>query len=510
MFFDTNLIGPDIACKYAMKYRLFQILVLAGTIIIGLSAISVAADMPSEVEQDLLNLINEARANPLEMASSLGVDPEKVLADLPELHLILKEGLPPLSFDSRLFQSASNHGLDMLAQNYYSNDSLDGRTYSDRILGSGYPATLTGESLGVVGFNNFLGPDEAVWIIFEKIFKDELDPNKTERRNLLDPAFTNAGVGISSGTYQLNGGSWNVYMATCDFATDVINTASVEAALLEMINKARKDPISAFAAVGIDEATARTALGDDAYLLDEGLPPLAMNEKLREAALAYEHDIAGWPDPDTISLEDPDLAERIADTGYDAISAGELVGGFFNEDFVPALKSAQSIYEAMLLEELTLTSGERNIFSSLFTEAGIVFEPVVLSSDVGEDSPDGYVVVADFAQPYEMRAFLVGNVYHDRNRNGNIDPGEGVEGIKVSLRQLLSFQPVTDGDEYGEITEEAMYTGPRGSYQIRISPLAFGEVVVTWDGGEPLERYGLSSLSENEHYDFLISKEVSE
>ncbi|PIP47097.1 MAG: hypothetical protein COX16_06190, partial [Deltaproteobacteria bacterium CG23_combo_of_CG06-09_8_20_14_all_51_20] len=47
-------------------------------------------------ERELFNLINEARIAPLAMAAKLNMDPEKVLADLPELKDILINGLPPL------------------------------------------------------------------------------------------------------------------------------------------------------------------------------------------------------------------------------------------------------------------------------------------------------------------------------------------------------------------------------------------------------------------------------
>ena len=51
-----------------------------------------------EPEAKLLQLINQARENPLTVAASLGMDPEQILADFPEWHDLLTQGLPPLTF----------------------------------------------------------------------------------------------------------------------------------------------------------------------------------------------------------------------------------------------------------------------------------------------------------------------------------------------------------------------------------------------------------------------------
>ena len=78
--------------------------------------------VPSPHEEALLALINQARQNPLAVAASMGMDPEKILKDLPELEKILKEGLPPVTFNGNLYEAARAHTQDMFANGYYSHD----------------------------------------------------------------------------------------------------------------------------------------------------------------------------------------------------------------------------------------------------------------------------------------------------------------------------------------------------------------------------------------------------
>jgi hypothetical protein len=76
---------------------------------------------------------------------------------------------------------------------------------------------VTGESLGMLAFYNFIEPADAVELIFENMFRDELDPERTERRNILAGDLEEAGIAIGAGTLNLSGSLYNVYVATCDF-----------------------------------------------------------------------------------------------------------------------------------------------------------------------------------------------------------------------------------------------------------------------------------------------------
>ena len=473
-----------------MNFRMIHIGFLVLTLTFGICISSPASEnIPSQHELDLLSLINVARENPLAMASSLGMDTDQILKDLPELNDILIKGLPPLTFNENLYAAASAHTRDMLDNSYYSHTSLDGRTYYDRIIETGYIPVATGESLGVLAFNNFIEPAQAVKHLFENMFVDELDPSRTEKRNILDPKLREAGVSVLPGTFNLDGSLWNVYLTTCNFGT-----YAIELALLEMINKARNDPYQALEMAGVDEASAREALGDYAWVLDQGLPPLAWNEQLHEAAWGHNLDMTEHAYFSEISPEGEGPSERVASTGYKALYVGETLGALVSEHFVDPLKITCLIYENLVKDELNPASTVRkNIFNPEVTEVGIGFERVIFDPD-DRDSLITYVVVADFARPVEPRAFLVGNVYYDRDGDGSFDPLEGIAGLKILLKPL--FGP-------GE-SETTIDTGPLGSYQVELYPFVFYELLIEGDDGNIIHTEFHGSQNQNELNNILI------
>ena len=70
--------------------------------------------------------------------SDIMVDEERQVLDLVNEERSKVGGLSPLVSDDRLTAAARGHSLDMSNQNYFSHDSLDGRTFADRIEDAGY------------------------------------------------------------------------------------------------------------------------------------------------------------------------------------------------------------------------------------------------------------------------------------------------------------------------------------------------------------------------------------
>jgi uncharacterized protein YkwD len=75
---------------------------------------------PSEVELEVVTLLNQERAN---------------------------ENLPPLSIDMRLMDAARRHNNDMATNNFFSHTGSDGSSPFDRIADAGYPASSAGENI---------------------------------------------------------------------------------------------------------------------------------------------------------------------------------------------------------------------------------------------------------------------------------------------------------------------------------------------------------------------------
>jgi uncharacterized protein YkwD len=416
---------------------------------------------PSDEETVLLELINEARKDPLAMAASLGMDPEAVLRDLPELVDVLTAGLPPLNHDQRLYEAALGHTTEMVAHPYYAHASLDGRTYAERIRETGYAPAGCGESLGMVAFQNLMAPEEAVRIIFESIFLAELDPGTTKARNILNPDWTEAGIALGSGQFTRDGSVLNAYVATLDFGKPVVDMEAVERALLAVINTARKDPALALLNAGIDPIKAAEIYGKRGWDLTDPLPPLAWNERLNKTAAAHNRDMRDRNYFSTFSLDGLTPLDRVTAAGYDPVHVGESLGILWVGKGAPedagALAMARRLYAQMLKIDADPDSGaDRNLFSPSVTEVGIGVAAIFQD---GDGQPIGYAVVADFARPRDERSFVVGTVYEDRNHNGLMDDDEGTPGMKIIANPGYSgmWQTVT------------AQSGPMGHYQMDLS-----------------------------------------
>lgn len=57
------------------------------------------------------------------------------------------QAVAPLTWNSKLFEASAGHALDMASNNYFSHNSLDGRTFSQRITAAGYAWTAAGENI---------------------------------------------------------------------------------------------------------------------------------------------------------------------------------------------------------------------------------------------------------------------------------------------------------------------------------------------------------------------------
>jgi len=265
----------------------------------------------------------------------------------------------------------------------------------------------------------------------------------------------------------------NAYMAVVDFAAP-FDLFAVEKGVWRLVNEARRSPLKALEAAGIDEAGAREVLGEDAWILDQGLPPLAWNEKLYGSAFAHYNDMVTRGYYSTRSPDGSTPVDRIASTGYQAESAGEALGYAVIYGPSDPAEVARVIYESMMRSELDPeTTVEKFIFSPDPKEIGLACGKVYLDSKDGLEGA-AFIVVADFALPPDPAVFVMGNVYVDLNGDYLYNPGEGIEGIKVAV------------GEFGDEDRVEMKTDPLGNYQLKIVP-GFLKIAVLDDSDKTLE-----------------------
>ncbi|MEW6077228.1 MAG: CAP domain-containing protein [Thermodesulfobacteriota bacterium] len=339
------------------------------------------SDLPTPQDEALLALINQARLNPLETAASLGLDPDKVLADFPELETVLINGLSPLTFNQALAETACAHDWDMLSRNYYSSTSPDGQGYEERIREAGYPAVVSGESLGMIVFANFINPDEAVRLIFEYMFLDELNPDRKEKRNILDPCLMEAGISVQTGKLRVGGGRRNVYVATCDFGA-VMPCAQSE--FLRLVNQARVNPLGTAEALGLDPVQVLKDFPDWKDMLNQGLPPLTVNLDLQEAAESHAEDMMENGYFSHKSQDGRTFEDRIREAGYEAAESREQLWRaclgdddewlkyLDNNDYGRIRDLMGQVFKNMFSYELNPSNkNERNLLNGSVKEIGI-------------------------------------------------------------------------------------------------------------------------------------------
>jgi uncharacterized protein YkwD len=352
--------------------RILSILLLLVSLWGGAGGVASAAEsIPSPNDVALLALINQARQNPLAVAASMGMDQQKIIKDFPALENILRNGLPAVTFNVNLSAAARAHTQDMFAHNYYSHDSPDGLGYDARIRNSGYPAVATGESLGMLFFTNFIDPGDAVRHLFEYMFRDELNPLRKEKRNILNPDLKEAGVSVDTGVFSMGGTQWNVYIATVDFGAAIISGSENE--LLQLINRARANPLRVAASLGINTDGYLKGHPELRAAFEQGLPPLTINASLVSASQAHVRDMLENNYYGSISLDGRTYKERIEQSGYRFAAADEILGiTWLFTDNVDPLVAANRVFENMLRYELD-TFSDRNltILGPRMTEIGI-------------------------------------------------------------------------------------------------------------------------------------------
>ena len=290
---------------------------------------------PSPQEEALLALINQARQNPLAVAASMGMDPEKILKDLPELEKILKEGLPPVTFNRTpltMPPAPTRRTCSPIATIRMSPPTAGAMT-----RGSGTPGTPPLRPANPWGCWSLpisstrrtpRGSSSST------CSADELDPSRTEKRNILDPRLKEAGVSIDTGVLSLGGVLWNVYLATCDFGAVITEP---EAELLRLINLARANPLGMAEALGINAAAYLEGRPELRAAFEQGLAPLTVNRTLLSVSAAHLQDMLTNNYYGKTSLDGRTVSDRIAASGYRSAAAGESLGiTWFTDPIEPA------------------------------------------------------------------------------------------------------------------------------------------------------------------------------
>jgi hypothetical protein len=230
--------------------------------------------------------------------------------------------------------------------------------------------------------------------------------------------------------------------------------SALEQMLLELINRARLDPLGEAARFGID--------------LNEGLAPntisavskqpLAMNEQLLSAARAHSQDMIDrdYFSHDTLPPPSPPIHfdQRIANAGYSAVAAGENIASRSTSGAVTnQLVLLQ--HQDLFVDAGVDGRGHRlNILSAAYQEVGV---GQVSGNFNGLNAT---MLTQDFARA-SSRQFITGVSYADLDHDNFYSIGEGRNGMSVTAGGSTS-------------------TGAAGGYSLQVGT---GVQNVTFSGG---------------------------
>jgi uncharacterized protein YkwD len=416
-----------------------------------------AADNLATAEAVLLQLINEARKDPLGTAESLGKSSSDVLAALPDLASSLREGMAPLTLSPILSETAAAHNSDMAENKYYAMTSATGDTPMDRMVAAGYGAYKTGETLGELTFVNFMSSEQGVRLMFQQMFLDELNPNYAGQRNILDPEMKDVGIAVDKGSTTIAGQKYNFYLATCDFGVNISPERRMALELVQLINQARNRPLDVAAAYGLDRETILADHQGTASYYLTGLPPLAVNDVLVEIASSHTKDMVSKGYFSKTGFDGKGPEERLAAAGYQRNFSGEklisyTVGSERNNDAV-----VENIFRNLLLSELAAGSNETNIIFNIdFEDVGIALKPITVWTQTGPHTQ--WIGTIDSGAPIEMTSpVITGIVYQDKDNNGFYNAGEGVAWEQMTIPENGTLR--TDAVGGFQLSEEpGVYT----------------------------------------------------
>jgi hypothetical protein len=377
----------------------------------------------AEGEAILFELINQARENPRATAESLGIDPDGFIADLPEMEDIITSGPPPLTLNERLRAAAVIRAADTVAECCDGAESSDGRALARRIADEGYMAVETGETVGIIAFANFIEPAAAARLLFEEMFRGEMDAGRVEPRAILNPDLEEIGIVLGTGTLSLGRLSYNLYAAACDFGT-AADAPGLQ--LFNLINQARVSPLDTAVALGMDT---ESLLGADpllAEVLTTGLSPLAFDARLYTAARGHARDMLETGYHAAVSPDGATHEDRIRAAGYEATDAAEAIGLACRVICDEPGEPPALFLERLFARDIESEPGAMTLLNPLLLQAGVSLAGGT-SVELGGICGDEVVLMtADFGAEAERPApFLAGVTYVDKNENGRYDAGEG-------------------------------------------------------------------------------------
>lgn len=148
---------------------------------------------PTAYDQYMLELINQARANPTAAASKLGISLNQGLA----AGTISTAAKQPLAFNQDLIDAAHKHSAWMLATDTFSHTGAGGSSPGARMKAEGYAGSSWGENISIT-WGSGRAPSQSV----VQGMEDGLFKSPGHRTNILRDSYKEIGIGVEGGEYR--------------------------------------------------------------------------------------------------------------------------------------------------------------------------------------------------------------------------------------------------------------------------------------------------------------------
>ena len=473
---------------------LFILLLLIGAINSAL-----AEEDKSAPDVYMADLINQARDNPLAMAVLVGKDPDQVIKDFPDKEIILKHGVPQIKVNKKIRAAALAHAEDMIKNQYYAHISPEGKNLADRLLEYGYAPDLTGEVLGMIFFNNLINSDDAVWAMFKNMYAKELTAEAQPKWNILNPAFTEMGVSVAKGRFQVDDRPFNVFMSVCDFASSETDLYAAVKRFHQTINRVRVNPSVIIDVIESSYNAIVNQLGrEHDWKLYEGLPPLALDEALDNAAAEKLEKLfsgACEAGKSGIFFVENSNNEYLDQYGYAAENSRRVCIRKLVAPHVSPAEAAVGLLRKLIVSELA--SGRPVFaFGEDVTDVGIAIDYRNVLGANGKEMHE-FLAVVEFARPIEKQSYLIGNL-----SASTILDEESAMIPKVGCPIELVYLGPKGG---GAVSSQLQYTGPLGGYQAAVKKGLYQLNVVTVGGKVVHSEQILQENSTNRINNIIIS-----
>ncbi len=196
-----------------------------------------SAVYPTPFEQYLVELINQARANPAATAADFHIDLNEGL----EEGTISPDAKQPVAINPFLVDGARSHSQWMLDADLFQHNGPGTATPGDRMTWAGYQFILPwewGENIAWRGNTRRLpDPTQTTAQLHKDLFVDQGIDDRGHRTNMLDPAHKEVGTGILAGIFTQDGYDYKAIMATEDFAASGGNSFLTGVAYNDTVTK---------------------------------------------------------------------------------------------------------------------------------------------------------------------------------------------------------------------------------------------------------------------------------